>query len=91
MNGILLGYRLNYSLTSQTTGNRTKRDISESFRTWYSVTVGPDKHSYVIEDLKKFTKYSVAIAGFNELGVGPYSQYVNILTAEDGKIFANCL
>jgi hypothetical protein len=86
MNGVLLGYRLNYSLSTQNPNSRAKRDISGHHQTSYSVTVGPDKHSYVIKDLKKFTRYSIAIAGFNELGTGPYSQYVEILTAEDGKI-----
>ena len=84
INGILLGYRLNYSITSQSSSSRIKKDINEDNRRVYSVTVGPDKHSHVIQNLKKFTRYSITIAGFNEQGAGPYSQYVDIETAEDG-------
>jgi hypothetical protein len=82
MNGILLGYRLNYSMTTRSPSSRIKKDISRN--DVYSVTVGPDKNSYIIESLKMFTKYSVTIAGYNEQGVGPFSQFVNILTADDG-------
>jgi hypothetical protein len=84
MNGILLGYRLNYSMTTRSPSSRIKKDISRNDNQVYSVTVGPDKNSYIIESLKMFTRYSVTIAGYNEQGVGPFSQFVNILTAEDG-------
>ena len=82
INGILQGYRLNYS---RSVGSRTKKDIHSNVDDVISVTVGPDQLSYVIKNLKKFTTYSITVAGYNERGIGPFSQHVNMLTAEDGK------
>ena len=73
---------MNYS---RTLGSRTKKDIHNNADDTFSVTVGAGNRSYVIEHLKKFTTYSVAIAGYNKQGVGPFSQHVYISTDEDGK------
>ena len=87
MNGVLLGYRLNYTIRSRYLHSRVKKDVnSNPEQKLHSVTVGKNISNYVIENLKAFTTYSITIAGYNEHGVGPYSEYVDILTAEDGKL-----
>lgn len=89
VNGLLLGYRLKYALALH---GRTKKHISNQHRE-YILPVKRDRHSYVIGNLKKFTRYSVSIAGYTQQGVGPYSRDVEFRTAEDGKSFSllSCL
>lgn len=39
----------------------------------------------VVRDLKKFSTYEIAVAGFNRIGEGPAS-HVYITTDEDGEM-----
>ena len=79
MNGVLLGYRVNYSLFKR----RRKRNSKKN--EFYSVTLPPNMLRYEIKDLRKFAQYSITVAGFNSKGSGPSSVQISIKTGEDGK------
>ena len=48
------------------------------------VTLNDSSLHTVIRELKKFSTYEFAVAGFNRIGTGPAS-YIFIKTDEDGK------
>lgn len=41
--------------------------------------------SFTILDLREFTKYTVVIQAFNDIGKGPLSSEILVMTGEDGK------
>ena len=45
--------------------------------------------SSVIDGLRKYTNYSVKIAAYNSVGVGPYSETTLVQTGPDGKEHLN--
>lgn len=48
-------------------------------------TTGDTTESITLDNLKKFTQYSVVVQAANRAGTGPSSQQVVIKTLEDGK------
>lgn len=48
-------------------------------------TTGDTTESIVLDNLKKFTQYSVVVQAANRAGTGPSSQQVVVKTLEDGK------
>ena len=41
--------------------------------------------SFVLASLRKYTNYTVRIAAYNSIGVGPYSEITSVQTGPDGK------
>lgn len=52
---------------------------------WVSLALNTSSLDVVVRDLKKFSTYEIAVAGFNRIGEGPAS-HLYITTDEDGEI-----
>ena len=76
---------MNYTESSRHPKLRVRKDVGINENRMYSVTLAAKKDSYTFKNVKKFAKYSVMIAGYNDYGVGPYSEILEILTSEGGK------
>ena len=82
-NGVILGYRINYTIIHA--ARRRKRDDHVPESDIRSVVVGPDVFVREINNLKKFTTYRITVAAFNPKGIGPFSQEMIVSTDEDGR------
>ena len=69
--GIILGYNLSYWKANDSSNT--------------NVTLTTDKEEIEIDGLEKFTPYMVAVSAFNQIGVGVFSDPIQIWTSEDGK------
>lgn len=69
----LLGYGIVY------------RRNNETFRSEFMKSVFPTPREAVIEDLEKFTEYTIRLFAFTRLGNGVPSQSVRLRTQEDGE------
>ena len=52
---------------------------------WVSLALNTSSLDVVVRDLKKFSTYEIAVAGFNRIGEGPASN-LYITTDEDGEM-----
>lgn len=74
-NGIILGYYVGY-----------KEEESTQNLNYKKVEVGSQYGGEVLlQDLKKFTEYSIVVQAYNSQGAGTYSDPVLGKTAQDGK------
>ena len=73
-NGELQGYRVRYMEAESMTGTASAP----------VVTVRASEHSYVLQDLKKWTQYKLWVAAFTRKGDGPFSDVIIVQTDEDG-------
>ena len=73
MNGILTGYKLQYSL-------------DKSPRTWISTTVGSTTRQKEVTGLSKYTVYVFKVAGMTSKGTGTFSAEQSERTDEDSKL-----
>ena len=48
-------------------------------------------YSFNITNLKKFTKYRIAVKASTKIGFGPLGNNITVSTDEDGKYCVNCL
>jgi len=46
---------------------------------------GEDAGEILLSGLKKYTRYSIVVQAYNEVGSGPLSEQVSTETLEDGK------
>lgn len=72
-NGLILGYHV---------GLRRETGAQQEPFIFYSFKVIP---FCVLENLDKFTEYSVVVQAFNSKGVSPRSNIVKVRTLEDGN------
>ena len=75
IHGNLLGYKVSFIATFR--GNAQR---------WNETSVNQSTTTAVITNLRKYTKYMVAVEGFTSKGNGIESKSVPVTTAEDGKI-----
>ena len=75
-NGIILGHVIN--VTSQ----------YDTFTLLYS---GPENTTHVAAMFKPYTVYEATIAAFTQVGVGPFSPMVSVMTPQDGELTHVCL
>ena len=73
-NGELQGYRVRYMEAASEASTATAP----------VVTVPASQHSYVLQDLKKWTQYKLWVAAFTRKGDGPFSDVIIVQTDEDG-------
>ena len=88
--GNILGYYLGYKVANSSEPYRY-----QTLGTPGSASVGPSeaveeevetrRHELRVDNLKKFTQYSVVIQAYNSEGAGPRNQEVVASTAEDSK------
>lgn len=76
-NGVIRGYQVGYREYSP--------GGSHQFTIISVDTTGDTTESIVLDNLKKFTQYSVVVQAANRAGTGPSSQQVVIKTLEDGN------
>uniref|UniRef100_A0A3Q2XW01 Cell adhesion molecule DSCAM n=1 Tax=Hippocampus comes TaxID=109280 RepID=A0A3Q2XW01_HIPCM len=76
-NGVIRGYQVGYREYSP--------GGSHQFTIISVDTTGDTMESIVLDNLKKFTQYSVVVQAANRAGTGPSSQQVVTKTLEDGK------
>lgn len=89
-NGVIRGYQVGYREYSP--------GGSHQFTIISVDTTGDTTESITLDNLKKFTQYSVVVQAANRAGTGPSSQQVVTKTLEDGeepsrdllKRFLNC-
>jgi hypothetical protein len=77
VHGILRGYKILFRVT-ENTDNKTKDDymVNETI---------PFTHEIILENLLKFTKYSIRVIGYTSIGNGKASNEINCTTFEDRK------
>ena len=85
LNGALTGFlvRVNGSVNTNTSSERSKRDVIDIVSQVYNIS--KDKTSFILENLKPATKYSVEVAAATKAGLGPFSKPVYKTTGEDGR------
>ena len=71
-NGVITNYVINYTTTQVETETTTE------------ITTGEAYHSFVLENLKPFTAYTIKVAAQNINGTGPYSVTIEVKTAATG-------
>ena len=49
-------------------------------------TINGSATSSVIAGLRKFTNYTVKVAAYNSIGLGPYTDVKSVLTEPDGEL-----
>lgn len=76
-NGVIRGYQVGYREYSP--------GGSHQFTIISVDTTGDTTESITLDNLKKFTQYSVVVQAANRAGTGPSSQQVVTKTLEDGK------
>lgn len=76
-NGVIRGYQVGYREYSP--------GGSHQFTIISVDTTGDTMESITLDNLKKFTQYSVVVQAANRAGTGPSSQQVVTKTLEDGK------
>lgn len=76
-NGVIRGFQVGYREYSP--------GGSHQFTIISLDITGDITESILLDDLKKFTQYSVVVQAANRAGTGPSSQQVVIKTLEDGK------
>lgn len=76
-NGVIRGYQVGYREYSP--------GGSHQFTIISVDTTGDTTESILLDNLKKFTQYSVVVQAANRAGTGPSSQQVVTKTLEDGK------
>lgn len=76
-NGVIRGYQVGYREYSP--------GGSHQFTILSVDTTGDTMESITLDNLKKFTQYSVVVQAANRAGTGPSSQQVVTKTLEDGK------
>lgn len=80
-NGRILGYYLGYrKFNSSAPYMYITQNVD------YSDIVPIEMYEYTVQNLDKFTKYSVHVLAFNEKGAGPKSPDIRVLTLEDGML-----
>lgn len=76
-NGVIRGYQVGYREYSP--------GGSHQFTIISVDTTGDTTESITLDNLKKFTQYSVVVQAANRAGTGPSSQQVVTKTLEDGE------
>ncbi|XP_077980255.1 protein sidekick-2-like [Glandiceps talaboti] len=71
LNGVLLGYRIQFKLTGYTMAFYDEHDITN-----------PDQLSYELAELITWSSYTIRIAAYNSEGPGVYSAEIEVRTAE---------
>lgn len=77
-NGVIRGYQVGYREYSP--------GGSHQFTIISVDTTGDTMESILLDNLRKFTQYSVVVQAANRAGTGPSSQQVVTKTLEDGKL-----
>lgn len=77
-NGVIRGYQVGYREYSP--------GGSHQFTIISVDSTGDTTESIVLDNLKKFTQYSVVVQAANRAGTGPSSQQVVTKTLEDGEL-----
>lgn len=62
------------------------KEINEKFHVDAMKAVAPTPLEAVLEDLKKFTNYTIRVYAFTSNGNGESSEAVSLRTQEDGKL-----
>ena len=47
--------------------------------------LGANTDSFVVTGLRKYTNYTIKIATYNNIGMGPYSEIIMVQTKPDGE------
>ena len=81
---IVIKWRQNHS--DQTLGNMiVYKEANKKFTTNTTKSVPLDTSEAMLEDLKKFTNYTIRVFAFSSKGNGVPSDAVTVRTHEDGK------
>ena len=64
------------------------KEINRKFQADIMKSVAPTPREAVLEDLKKFTKYTIRVYAFTSSGNGVPSEATSLRTQEDGKLVA---
>jgi len=51
--------------------------------------LGANTSSFALTGLRKYTNYTIKIAAYNSIGMGPYSEMIMVQTDVDGKEDSN--
>ena len=70
-NGIITGYQLKYR------ENQTSR--------WHELIINDTHQQREISSPKNYTWYEISVAGMTKIGVGEYSEPIQVLTDENGE------
>ncbi|XP_067139978.1 cell adhesion molecule Dscam1-like [Centruroides vittatus] len=71
-NGELIGFYIGYKITS-----------SNSVYSYHTVSLMGDIHSFILRNLRKYTRYTVIIKAYNSVGTGPPSEELQFRTKEE--------
>ena len=63
------------------------KKINENFQVAFLKSVQPTPREATLEDMEKFTKYTIRVFAFTSNGNGISSQPVSLMTQEDGRFF----
>ena len=81
---IVIKWRQNHS--DPTLGNMiVYKEANKKFKSNTMKSVPLDASEAILEDLKKFTNYTIRVFAFSSKGNGVPSDAVNVRTQEDGK------
>ena len=79
----IIGYYIGYKLTDKITPYQYKTVLAKKNKRG---TIEEEEMSLVLENLEKFTRYSVSIQAYNKIGTGPKNvPEVVTKTLEDGN------